>query len=288
MSTALAAVLAGSAVAVLAGPGSSDVRLAALAGRAARAGPPQLPAPVLLAGLLGGAATAGLVVLGPAGALLLLAAAAAARRVVRGQRRAREGARERRQAVEACTALAAELRAGRPPSAALAVAAAVACGPSARVLAAAAAAAQWGGDVAAVLVEDEAAAAGLRAGPWAGPRASAVPELLRALAACWQVCAQAGSGLALAVERLADGLRAREVQERAVAAALAGPRASAVLLAGLPAAGLALAAGLGARPVHVLLHTPLGLCCAAGGVALDALGLWWTGRIVAAAAGVRP
>ena len=81
-----------------------------------------------------------------------------------------------------------------------------------------------------------------------------------------------------------DGGRARETQRRQVAAALAGPRASAALLALLPLAGVALAAGLGARPLHVLLHTPLGVGCLLLGAALDLLGLWWTTRIVARAA----
>ena len=273
MSSLVPAVLAGAAVAAGSGLGrGADLRLLALrsasaeparaAGRAGRAP---------LAGLVVVSASAGLVLLGPVAALLLAGAAAAAARLVRTQARASDQALERRHAVEACAALAAELRAGRPPAQALAVAAAVARGPSHAVLEAAAATARWGGDVPAALLSDVGAD-------------SAVPEVLRGLAACWRVCARAGSGLAAAVERLAEGLRSRQEQEHAVAAALAGPRASATLLAGLPLAGIALAAGLGAHPLHVLLHTPLGIGCLAGGIALDALGLWWTGRIVARAA----
>jgi tight adherence protein B len=112
-----------------------------------------------------------------------------------------------------------------------------------------------------------------------------VPEVLRALAACWTVCAGSGSGLAAAVERLEEGLRAEQSQRRAVDAELAGPRATAGLLAVLPAGGLLLAAGLGADPLSVLLTTPVGLLCLTAGLALDAVGLWWTGRLVAAAGG---
>jgi tight adherence protein B len=110
-----------------------------------------------------------------------------------------------------------------------------------------------------------------------------VPELLRALAACWTVCSSSGSGLATAVERLEEGLRAEQARRRAVDAELAGPRATAALLAVLPLAGMVLATGLGADPVAMLLHTPLGLVCLSGGLLLDALGLWWTARLVARA-----
>jgi len=112
-----------------------------------------------------------------------------------------------------------------------------------------------------------------------------VPEVLRALAACWTVCAGSGSGLAAAVERLEQGLRTEQAQRRAVQAELAGPRATAGMLAVLPAVGLVLAAGLGADPIHVLLHTPLGLTCLVLGLALDVVGLAWTGRFVARAGG---
>lgn len=218
-------------------------------------------------------AGAALLALGPAAALLAAGGVLAVTRVLAARRHERERALERGHAAEACAALAADLRAGRPAGAALALAADVAHGPFRTALQGAAAAAAWGGEVPAALLDPESLGA------------SAVPEVLRGLAACWQVCGRAGSGLALSVERLADGLRARQVQERGVAAALAGPRASAALLGGLPLGGIALAAGLGAHPLHVLLHTPLGLGCTAIGTGLDALGLWWTGRIVQRARG---
>lgn len=112
-----------------------------------------------------------------------------------------------------------------------------------------------------------------------------VPHVLRALAACWRVCSAAGAGLAGAVDRMADGLRAAQAQQRLVESELAGPRATAGLLAVLPLAGVALGAALGAQPLTVLLHTRLGAACLTVGLALDALGVWWTGRIVARAAG---
>jgi tight adherence protein B len=185
----------------------------------------------------------------------------------------RDRERERAGAAEALAVLASELRAGRMPADALGAAAGVATGALSGTLSAAATGATFGADPGGALLR---AAEG-----------SAVPEMLRGLAACWQVCSATGSSLAAAVDRLADALRAERAQRLAVEAELAGPRATAGLLALLPAAGVALAAGLGARPVHVLLHTALGLACLSVGIGLDLLGLWWTGRIVAAAGGDR-
>ncbi len=220
-------------------------------------------------------AAAVLAVLVGGGSLLVpvLLAGAGAAALVRVRRvRALAAARrdERARAVEACAALAGELRAGRAPGDALAAASSLATGPSAAALQSAAGAVRLGGDP----------APALRA-----TSGSAVPEVLRALAACWTVCAGSGAGLAAAVERLEHGLRAEQAQRRAVDAELAGPRATAGLLAVLPAGGLLLAAGLGADPLRVLLTTPVGLLCLTVGLALDALGLWWTGRLVARAGG---
>lgn len=265
MSAVLPALLAGAAVCVAGGlPARAALRLDLLRARPAVRPPSPRAAGALVVVLVA-------VVLGAGPALLAAAAAVAAPRVLRTRAASQGRHVERRRAVEACAALAAELRAGRTPAQALQVAADLAGGPSASALRAAASAALWGGSVPGALR--------------AGAERSSVPEVLRGLAACWQVCAQAGSGLAAAVERLADGLRARQAQERAVAATLAGPRASAALLALLPLAGVALAAGLGARPLHVLLHTPLGLVCLVVGLALDVLGLLWTRQLVVRAAG---
>lgn len=192
---------------------------------------------------------------------------------------------ERRRMVEACATLAAELRSGRAPADALSAAAELATGASGRALAAAAAAARLGGDVAAALAPGRELGPRRASGSGRASESgvSAAPEVQRALAACWTVCAGTGSGLAAAVERLEEGLRADAAQRRAVDAELAGPRATAGLLAVLPAAGILLASGLGADPLHVLLFTPLGLVCLTLGLSLDALGLWWTRAMVARA-----
>ena len=94
------------------------------------------------------------------------------------------------------------------------------------------------------------------------------------------MCQGAGSSLAIAVDRLEEALRADQAVRDEVEAELAGPRATAALLATLPVVGVLMAAGLGAHPLHVLLHTPPGWGLLVGGVGLDLLGVWWTGRIV--------
>ena len=261
-------VLAATAAAVLAGlPPAS--RLALLTPRIGRApSPPRLPrtAQLLLAAGLAFA-------LGPVAAVLAVLLALVGGRAWVRRRLARGRDEERDSAAEVLAVLAAELRAGRQPADALEAAAGVALGPLAATLGTAATGARVGADPGAALLRSAAT--------------SAVPDLLRGLAACWQVCGRTGSSLAAAVDRLAETLRAEGVQRLAVDAELAGPRATAVLLALLPLAGIALAAGLGARPVHVLLETPLGLGCLAGGFGLDLLGLWWTERIIVAAGGAR-
>lgn len=274
MSVALAAGLAAASAAVLVAlPSPGRLRLTRVTdGRvlssrrlpfAQGGGALLLVGAVAAAAILVGAVPAGLAVIG-----WLLG-----RRWQRRRHRRRAVEAERAGAVQACGVLAAELSAGRMPADALAAAAQVAAGPVRDALRAAAAAAALGGDVPAALAT-------------AAP-ASAVSPALRALAACWTVCATSGAGLAASVRRLEEGLRADQAQRRAVDAELAGPRATAVLLAALPAAGLLMAAGLGADPVHVLLHTTVGLVCLVLGLSLDALGLLWTGRLVARAGGSR-
>lgn len=220
-----------------------------------------------LAAVVATAVVVVILVAGPAAALLAAAGLCLVLRSRGLSRRRAVAEQERRNAVEVCTALAAELRAGRPPLAALEAAGDVAVGGCADALRQVVVTARLGGDV-------HRALAGL---PDDAPSAS----VLRRLAACWQVSARTGGRLAAAVDRLADGLRAEQRQRRDVAAQLAGPRATARLLAVLPVAGIAMAAALGAAPGHVLLHTPIGIGCLFAGVVLDVAGVVWTNRLIA-------
>ena len=172
----------------------------------------------------------------------------------------RETAHRRAAVIELCSGLAAELRSGATARSALIAASRDV--PEVGQLAAIATAPH--GDVMQALR----ATAALRGG--AG---------LRRLAACWQVSEGSGSALAPSVSRLAATLRDEEQVRREVAAQLAGPRATSVLLALLPAFGLAMGSALGADPLAVLVGTPLGQGCLALGLLLEASGLLWTARI---------
>ncbi|MFI7043642.1 type II secretion system F family protein [Streptosporangium sandarakinum] len=189
-------------------------------------------------------------------------------RIFRRSRPARRAAAWRAASLELCQGLAAELAAGRAPGEALARAAAVVEFPDPVAIRPLVAAARDGGDVPAAL---------LAAAPQHGG------EAFRGLAACWRVSATAGAGLSVLVDRVTASLREAQAHRQEVAAQLAGPRATARLLAALPALGLVMATVLGMRPLHFLFGGPAGFCCLLAGLALDGCGLWWTHRLAARA-----
>jgi tight adherence protein B len=118
-----------------------------------------------------------------------------------------------------------------------------------------------------------------RSGP--GGEGAAADPAWRALGAAWRLSEQTGAPLADVLDRLTAGLRQELEVEAEVEASLAAPRATARLLAGLPLVGVALGELIGARPVAVLLGTPLGRGCALGGLLLAAAGQVWTRALVA-------
>ncbi|WP_286160252.1 type II secretion system F family protein [Streptomyces yunnanensis] len=185
--------------------------------------------------------------------------------------RARQRAADRRAAavIGFCGAVAAELRAGRQPDRALVVAGASGLGEAGPAVLAAA---RYGGDVPGAL-----RAAARQSGA----------EGLAGAAACWQVALEGGAGLARGLERIASGLAAQRDQREELRAQLAGPRATALMLALLPAGGLLMGGALGADPLGVLLHTPAGWGCLAVGGLLEWGGVAWTARIVAEASSER-
>jgi tight adherence protein B len=108
-------------------------------------------------------------------------------------------------------------------------------------------------------------------------------EGLRLLAACWRIGAERGGTLATVLDGLAGALRDEEAQRQDVAVQLAGPRATARLLALLPLLGLGMAAALGAHPIPFLCSTLPGLACLITGISLNLLGLRWTRRLAKSA-----
>ncbi|NDU73979.1 type II secretion system protein [Actinomadura sp. DSM 109109] len=108
-------------------------------------------------------------------------------------------------------------------------------------------------------------------------------EGLRLLAACWRIGSERGGTLATVLDGLAGALRDEEAQRQDVSVQLAGPRATARLLAALPLLGLAMAAALGAHPIPFLCTTLPGLACLITGTALNATGLYWTRHLAKSA-----
>jgi tight adherence protein B len=89
-----------------------------------------------------------------------------------------------------------------------------------------------------------------------------------------------GAPLADLLDRIEADARAADRARVAAAAQAAGARATAMLLAGLPAAGIGLGYAMGADPLQVLLHTPLGGACAVTAMGLQLGGLAWSQRLV--------
>jgi tight adherence protein B len=112
------------------------------------------------------------------------------------------------------------------------------------------------------------------------------PDRLRQLvAALWGLAERTGAPVADLVERIEADARAMDRAHASAAAQAAGARATAWLLAGLPVGGIALGYGIGADPLQVLLHTPLGAACAGGAIALQLGGLAWSDRLSRAGGG---
>ncbi|MEU8776261.1 type II secretion system F family protein [Streptomyces sp. NPDC048606] len=272
---------AGAAAWTFAGGGgpSRRVRVVLVGAGPLEGGPPPL-GPRLVAALRVRAARwpewaalgVGLVVAVAGGSPIPLLLGAAAVPLVRGglhaRRRERERAGRAAAVVALCGAVVGELRAGAQPGRALTVAVRrAAAGPGGLgpaetgVLAAAA----FGGEVAEALRQ-----------------ASREPgaEGLAAMAACWRVSVDGGAGLAAGLDRLEGALRAERDRRDSLRAQLAGARSTTVVLALLPLVGLLIGTGLGADPLRVLLHTPVGWGCLLAGGVLEALGLLWCRRIV--------
>ncbi|MFF8728897.1 type II secretion system F family protein [Streptomyces sp. NPDC015171] len=255
--------------------GTRRARLLLAGGGAVAAGPPVWQQTLAelrrLRGRVGAewwALAAGLVVALLGASVIPVVAGAAGVPVLRRVRLAGQARRTRERRTDAvialCGALAGEVRAGRQPGEAL-LRAARDSGGLGDAQAAVVAAARFGTDVPGAL-----AAAARQPGA----------EGLLGLAACWRVAVDQGAGLAAGLDRLEGALRAERDQRADLRAQLAGARATAVLLAALPALGLLLGAAMGADPLRVLLHSGAGLGCLTAGAAFEAAGMWWAARIV--------
>jgi tight adherence protein B len=160
--------------------------------------------------------------------------------------------------------LSAELRAGRSTMAAVA-AAAEACPDEGT-----------GRELSTALTAAAAGASGTAGG-------EVSPDLTRIRAAV-ELSVATGCSLVAVLTALEDDLRARHRQRLELRSATAGPRASAIVLAGLPVLGLAMGSGVGADPWRVLTTTGPGQVLLVAGVLLEVAGVAWVGRLTRRAA----
>ncbi|MGE2834115.1 type II secretion system F family protein [Mycobacterium sp. SMC-4] len=186
---------------------------------------------------------------------------------VRGRRRraAAERARDAQTLQGALDVLVGELRVGAHPVAALGTAARESRGRIGNALHAVAGRAMLGADV----------AAGLRV---EGAR-SASPGHWERLAVCWDLAHTHGLAIATLVQAAHRDIAERERFRGRVEAGMAGARATAAILAGLPVLGVFLGHAIGAEPVTFLVSEPAGGLLLLVGVALICAGLLWSDRI---------
>jgi tight adherence protein B len=188
---------------------------------------------------VGVAAGVGFVVGGPVAAVVVTVYGALAGRAVLRRAARRREAASRAAAIDGLAGLAADLRAGLPPR----------------------------------------ADAGSLSGSFSGAPSSASGRLGRLVSSVWRLAEKTGAPAADLVERIEADARAADRAAASAAAQAAGAQATALLLAALPIGGIALGFAIGADPVAVLLHTPLGAACAVGAVVLQGGGLLWADRL---------
>ncbi|WP_166906796.1 type II secretion system F family protein [Mycobacterium sp. DL440] len=185
------------------------------------------------------------------------------------RRRRRAARRQRQQESAALQAaldvLVGELRTGVHPVNAFGTAAGEVTGPVHQGMGAVAARARLGADVAAGL-EDVAAA-------------SQLPMHWERLAVCWRLAHAYGLSIATLMRTAQRDIVEHERFSSHVEAAMAGPRATAAVLAGLPVAGIALGQLIGAQPLTFLCGPGVGGWLLMIGVLLACTGLAWSDRI---------
>ena len=165
-------------------------------------------------------------------------------------------------AIDVPSALALELRSGRDLAAAL-TAVADEHPPLGDRLRRAGVAARSGGLVGPALVGD----------------ADSLGRSLLATGACCDASTATGLPLAELLDTVAEAARGRAVLVGRAKAELAGARSTTVVLACLPAVGLAMGHLLGARPLHILLGTVWGAGCLVAALLLTVVGLAWSRAI---------
>lgn len=196
-------------------------------------------------------------------AAVVVAATASLR--YRRRRRTRYALSEGQALEGALDVLVGELRVGSHPVRAFGVAAGETAGAVAESLRAVAARAGLGADV----------AAGLRA----AAKSSTMPAHWDRLALCWQLASDHGLAIATLMRAAQRDIAERQRFSARVTSSMAGARATATILAGLPALGVLLGQLIGARPLAFLLNGHAGGWLLVVGSTLACVGLLWADRI---------
>ncbi len=198
----------------------------------------------------------------------IAAAVVAGTAIVRYRRRrhAQCAIREGRTLEAALDVLVGELRVGSHPVQAFGVAADETVGGVAMSLRAVAARARLGADV----------TAGLRA----AAQSSAQPAHWHRLAVCWQLASDHGLAIATLMRTAQRDIVECQRFSARVSSGMAGARATAAILAGLPVLGVLLGQLIGARPLAFLLGGQAGGWLLVVGSMLACGGLLWSDRII--------
>jgi tight adherence protein B len=106
-----------------------------------------------------------------------------------------------------------------------------------------------------------------------------VPGYWERLSACWLLAQTHGLAIGALVRAAERDIVERERFASGVTAGMAGARATAAILAGLPVLGVGLGHLIGAEPLRFLLSGGVGGWLLLVGVTLACAGLWWSDRI---------
>ncbi|MGQ0841578.1 type II secretion system F family protein [Actinokineospora sp.] len=228
-------------------------------GRGARRRLPRPGTPVIAAL----SAAVGWLALGPGGAVAATLIGITGWRRYRDRRRLAATLAAVGGLAEALRSLVAELVVGAHPADAADAAAADAEPAAAAALRAAAAAVRLGGEV----------------GDAVGDTAPELADVTGQLGRAWRLAGRHGLPLADVLDAVRADLDQRVRFARQVLARMAGPRASATVLAGLPLLGILLGEASGAAPLRVLSDTVVGQVLLVIGVGLVCAGVVWSARL---------
>jgi tight adherence protein B len=121
--------------------------------------------------------------------------------------------------------------------------------------------------------------ADVTAGLRAAAQSSALPAHWDRLAVCWQLASDHGLAIATLMRAAQRDIAERQRFSARVASGMAGARATAAILAGLPVLGVLLGQLIGARPLSFLLDGHAGGWLLVVGTLLACAGLLWSDRI---------